>query len=88
MTDMKKTIEQFILYAIKNQLLVEEDIIFTTNQLLALLKIEEAPSVYLEEPLYTVLEEILGIILDFACSNELIEDFIKQKDLLDTKSMS
>ena len=88
MTDMKKTIEQFILYAIKNQLLVEEDIIFTTNQLLDLLKIEEAPSVDLEEPLYMELEEILGNILDFACSKELIEDSITQKDLFDTKLMS
>ncbi|WP_317367682.1 UDP-glucose--hexose-1-phosphate uridylyltransferase [uncultured Tyzzerella sp.] len=78
-------IENLILYAIKNNLIQEEDVIFTKNKIYEILKIEDLKDA---EPTGNVdLENILKDILDYALENGLINDSVTERDLFDTKIM-
>lgn len=81
------SIKKLVTYGLETGLITEEDKIFTTNELLELLKLDEY-----EEPEETYtdvdLESTLGEILDYAAENGLLEsDSVVYRDLFDTKIM-
>ncbi len=80
------SIKKLVTYGLETGLITEEDRIFTTNELLELLNLDEY-----EEPEenYTDvdLESTLAEILDYACENGLLEDSIVYRDLFDTRIM-
>jgi len=81
------SIKKLVTYGLETGLITEEDKIFTTNELLELLKLDEY-----EEPEETYtdvdLESTLGEILDYAAENGLLEsDSVVYRDLFDTKVM-
>ena len=80
------SIEKLVTYGLETGLITEEDRIFTTNELLELLNLDEY-----EEPEETYtdveLESTLAEILDYACENGLLEDSIVYRDLFDTRIM-
>ncbi|MFR4987449.1 MAG: UDP-glucose--hexose-1-phosphate uridylyltransferase [Lachnospirales bacterium] len=78
-------IENLILYAIKNNLIEKDDIIFTKNKIAEILKIEDLKDV--EVIGEVTLENILKDILDYACEKGLINNNITERDLFDTKIM-
>lgn len=87
---MEKTINQAIKdlveYGVRAGLLEETDRIYVTNQILAKLEIEEY-----EEPSHVQnlnLEEILKVLLDFACEKGLVENSVVYRDLFDAKPMN
>lgn len=82
-----ESIKKLVTYGLETGLISEEDKLFTTNELLEALKLDEY-----EEPEenYTDvdLESTLAEILDFAAENGLMEDnSIVYRDLFDTKLM-
>ena len=79
-------IKQLIEYAIKRELIAEEDRIYMTNSLMAALNVGEyvEPKEASEQPL----EEILGDLCDYAAQNGLLEsNSVVYRDLFDTKLM-
>lgn len=78
-------IESLILYAINNNLITKEDVIFTKNKIAEVLKIEDLQEGNKKEE---NLENILKVILDYACENNIINNTITERDLFDTKIMS
>ena len=84
-------IKQLVEYGIANELIEEEDRIYTTNTILEMLKKDsyeepgEVPAIDTPEKL----EECLKGILDYAVENGLIaEDSVVLRDLFDTKIMN
>ncbi len=89
-----ENIENLVLYGIQTGLVEIEDRIYTTNQLLEALQMEEYENCHngtvIKEPFYATgenLEEILKVLLDYACEAGIIEDNITARDLFDTKLM-
>lgn len=78
-------IESLILYAINNDLITKEDIIFTKNKIGEILRIDDLQEGNQKEE---NLENILKVILDYACENNIINNTITERDLFDTKIMS
>ena len=84
-------IKQLVEYGIADELIEEEDRIYTTNTILEMLKKDsyeepgEVPAIDTPEKL----EACLGGILDYAVENGLIaEDSVVLRDLFDTKIMN
>lgn len=85
---IEKTIKKLLDYAIKNQLLKEEDTIFITNRILEVLQIDDYTP-FAEEVSSCDLEEILKEFLDYAAQKGLLaEDTVAYRDLFDTKIMA
>ena len=85
---INEAIKKLVCYGLERNLITEEDVIFTTNQLLETLQIEEY-----EEPAETYenveLEPVLKELLDFAYEHGVLEENgVVYRDLLDTKLMS
>lgn len=80
-------IKQLINYAVKNELITEEDRLYMTNSLLAALGVGEyvEPETDVEDK---PLEEILAGLCDYAAENGLLENnSVVYRDLFDTKLM-
>lgn len=85
---IEKTIKKLLDYAIKNQLLKEEDSIFVTNRILEVLQIDDYTP-FAGEVSSCDLEEILKEFLDYAAQKGLLaEDTVVYRDLFDTKIMA
>ena len=85
---INEAIKKLVCYGLENNLIAQEDIIFTTNQLLEILQIEEY-----EEPAGTyenvALEPVLKELLDYAYENGVLEENgVVYRDLFDTKLMA
>lgn len=98
---IQKNIRKLVQYGVQTGLVPAEDIIFTTNRLLELFKLdditEEALECSVEELSFSdeelesgcALETLLGEMLDYAYETGLIEEnTIGYRDLFDTKIMS
>ena len=84
-------IKQLVEYGIENELIEEEDRIYTTNIILEMLRLDsyedpgDVPKIMLPEQLEACLREIL----DFAVEKGIIaEDSVVLRDLFDTKLMN
>ena len=85
---INEAIKKLVCYGLENNLIAQEDVIFTTNQLLEALQIEEY-----EEPEDTYenveLEPVLKELLDYAYENGVLEENgVVYRDLFDTKLMA
>ena len=72
-------------YAEREKLIEKEDKVFATNRVLEALKLDSFEEAEVNGNY--ALEEILGVILDYACENGLCEDSVVYRDLFDTKIM-
>ena len=87
-----QNINRLVSYALKTGLITKEDITYTQNRLLELLRLdafeegfdaEKVPAVHVGD-----LEEILRELLDWAAANNVFEDTgVVSRDLFDTKIM-
>lgn len=97
---IEELIEQLLDYALQNNLIFEEDIIFTRNSLLELFNVEKpmenteneaeysSNKVMAKSSSYSSPIEILNKMLDYAYENSLIEENnATHRDLFDTKIM-
>lgn len=85
---INEAIKKLVCYGLENSLIAQEDVIFTTNQLLETLQIEEYG-----EPEGTYenveLEPVLKELLDYAYENGVLEENgVVYRDLFDTKLMA
>jgi UDPglucose--hexose-1-phosphate uridylyltransferase len=84
-------VEQLLAFGLKNKMISKADIIYTRNQLLDILKIEEPYPQHLELEQLEVpstATPILEKLLDYAVEHKLIpEDTSTYKDLFDTRIM-
>lgn len=81
-------VQKLLYYAVRKQLIVSEDIIYTKNRLLEALLLDEVEEVVIEDKEYE-LQQVLDNITDWAYENEIIEDNgIVTRDLFDTKIMA
>ena len=82
-----EAIKKLVCYGLETGLLEPEDRIYTVNQILDVLKLDEYEEP--EEEFSGVnLEETLGELLDYACGQGIIEDSIVYRDLFDTRLMT
>ena len=72
-------------YACEHKLIEKADRIFCINQIIDVLSMDAFEDVKSEGD--ATLEDILRVILDYACENSLCEDSVVFRDLLDTKIM-
>lgn len=76
-------------YGIKQGLIEKEDRIYTINQLLELLGLDEYEEWGNEQETDTKdLEAVLKVLLDYGCETGIIEDNITARDLFDTRLMN
>nr|WP_195365931.1 UDP-glucose--hexose-1-phosphate uridylyltransferase [[Eubacterium] tenue] len=80
-------INRLINFALSEEMIHEDDIIYSTNLLLGLLKVDEFYKVDVVENLDTP-TPILENILDYAVDKNLIENTTTQRDLFDTQIMN
>ncbi len=85
---VNEAIKKLVCYGVERELISKDDVIFTTNQLLEVLQIEEY-----EEPQETYqnveLEPVLRELLDYAYEHRVLEENgVVYRDLFDTKLMS
>ena len=85
---VNEAIKKLVCYGLENNLISEEDVIFTTNRLLEVLKIEEYEEP--EKEYHNVeLEPVLKELLDYAYETGVLEENgVVYRDLLDTKLMA
>ena len=79
-------IEELLDYGERRRLFEKEDRIYCRNLVLDVLQLDT-----MEDAEHTgklELQTILGVILDYACQNGLIEDSVTYRDLFDTKIMN
>lgn len=86
---ISKNIRQLVEYALYNELIKEEDRVFTTNTLLELFKLDELDDKDETSDETFSLEETLKEMLDYAVAQGIMkEDSILYRDLFDTNIMS
>ncbi len=86
---ISKNIRQLVEYALYNELIKEEDRVFTTNTLLELFELDELDDKDISSNEVFSLEETLKEMLDYAAAHGITkEDSIVYRDLFDTKIMS
>lgn len=82
---MNTVINQFIQYALNNHMIRQEDVIYSVNLLLDLLKIDSFEQENVEP---ASLYDILDAMLEYAVEKGLCSDTITDKDLFDTRIMN
>ncbi len=82
---MNKRINQLLDYGLKNGMISKEDVAYSANLLLDVLKLDAFERVESKE---ASIYDILDDILKFSVEKGLIEDNITEKDLFDTRIMN
>ena len=85
--NMNHEINQLIQFGLDHHLIQEEDVDYTVNLLLDLLKMNE----FYKEDIHETISDSTGILekmLDYAVDKGIIEDSIVEKDLFDTRIMN
>lgn len=80
-------INRLINFALNKQLISDLDVIYSTNMLLGLLNLSDFKKEEINEELSEP-SSILNNILDYAVSENLIDDTVTERDLFDTKVMN
>ncbi len=89
MTDICYEIERLLNYAIKKELIEKEDVIYSRNSIMGVLKLQEYFFKEITAEELDTPSEILDSILDWAEEQKLIEvNSITSRDLLDTDIMN
>ena len=86
---IQEAVRKLIQYGVQTGLVAEEDVVFTTNQLLELFDLDELEETDMSVSVKTEdLEEILGEMMTYAHEKGIMpEDDIVHRDLFDTKIM-
>lgn len=79
------SVRKLVCYGLSNGLLTGRDEIFVTNRLLEILHLDQISD--FENYTVTDLEPVLKELLDYAVSENLIDDTVTERDLFDTKLM-
>lgn len=79
-------IQRLISYALKNELIAQEDIYVIRNQLMEVFQLTDWQESNAECSNETV-DEILAPLIEYACKNGIISDTASSRDLFDTKLM-
>ena len=79
-------IQRLISYALKNELIAQEDIYVIRNQLMEVFQLTDWQESNAECGDETV-DEILAPLIEYACQNGIISDTASSRDLFDTKLM-
>ncbi|SFU80616.1 UTP-hexose-1-phosphate uridylyltransferase [Clostridium sp. DSM 8431] len=87
MIDINKELNRLINFSLQNNLIKEDDIIYSSNMLIGTLGLDDFKPIKIKENLETP-SEILENILDFAVSKKIIENTTAERDLFDTKIMN
>lgn len=84
-----ESIKKLVLYGYESGLIEDTDIVYATNRILEILKIDEYsnPDIAYDEKSFK-LEDTLDELLDYAVEKGLTENSIVYRDLFDTKLMS
>ena len=85
--DIIKVINELNNYGLNNNLIEKEDVIYITNNLFSILKIESPVFNFKEEKETRIIDDILDDILEYAVSHGIIQDFTYEKEMLDTEIM-
>ncbi|SHM85138.1 UDPglucose--hexose-1-phosphate uridylyltransferase [Anaerosporobacter mobilis DSM 15930] len=86
---ISNNIRQLVQYALDNELIKEEDRVFTTNTLLELFELSELDDKDETSEVPFSLEETLREMLDYAVAHDIMkENSVVYRDLFDTKIMS
>ena len=80
-----KAIGEIVAYALRKELIEEEDRVWAINRLMKLLSLDDYHEAAIEEN--RSLEDILGDILSYAIDKGVIEDSQTRRDLFDTEIM-
>lgn len=83
--EVNKAIKSLVLYGLNKELISEEDIIYVTNRILEVLKLDSFEDCTADEN--AKLDDILEVLLDDAEKRGVIEGGQTERDLLDTKIM-
>ncbi len=86
LTTIYENIGALVTYGIDCGLVEKEDTIYVTNQILELLQFDEYEETHTTSK--KPLEEILNILLNYACEKGITEDNITARDLFDTRLMN
>ena len=81
------SIKKLVTYGLESGLISKDDVIYTTNMLLDLLDLDEYEEP-IEEYSNVDLESTLKELLDYAVAENIIEDSVVYRDLVDTKLMN
>ncbi len=85
---VNEAVKKLVCYGLENHLMEEEDVVFTTNQLLEALQIEEYDEPH-ENYEHVELEPVLKELLDYAYEHGVLEENgVVYRDLFDTKLMA
>lgn len=87
MTNINYELNRLINFALQNNLICEEDVIYSSNMLISTLGLDDFEPVNIDETLSTA-TEILENILDFAVEKNLLDNTTTERDLFDTKIMN
>ncbi len=79
-------IQRLISYALKNELIAEEDIYVIRNRFMEVFQLSDWEET-VEEYNGETIDEILAPLIEYACENGIISDTANSRDLFDTKLM-
>lgn len=78
-------IESLLEYGEKHSLFEKEDRVYCRNLILDVLRLDSMEEAVINN---AELQDILKVVLDYACENGIIEDSVTYRDLFDTKVMN
>lgn len=85
--NINREIDRLIKYGLDKGLIEKEDVVFSTNRILFILGLDTYKSEKNNDLDYKDVEDILESILDWAVENELIENTVTERELLDSNLM-
>lgn len=87
MLNINLEIDRLIKYGLDKNLIEKEDIVFTKNQIISILKLDAYKEEKNKDLSYRSIEDILENILDWSVENSIIEDTVTERELLDNNLM-
>ncbi|MGM9988275.1 MAG: UDP-glucose--hexose-1-phosphate uridylyltransferase [Bacillaceae bacterium] len=86
--NINKHISRLIRFAVEKQLIRQEDVVYSTNQLVGLLQLNDFEAMQVEREELVNPAPILEKILDYAVEQGIVENTITQRDLFDAQLMN
>jgi len=87
MQEINRAIQKLVSQALKAKLIEKEDVIYARNQILTILGLEayeETTGIEVEREI----PELLDILVKYACENNIVEDYLDDKEILASKIMN
>ncbi len=87
LNSVEEAVRALVSYGLKTSLIVPEESVYSANSIFDALNYEPSPDFSCEAGEDLPLEDILGYLLDYAVSKNLIDSGIASRDLFDTRLM-